>query len=644
MRKECHGKGQSEIALNMIPILRAQIIIPYDLALFREDLQKSLRDFFPFESLHLSYASDEKELEILLSKIPFSDRQRERARHHILEEKPFWDRVLNQALVPLELNGTGSFILCRITHMPKNVGTEEGSWLLGLARQVLKNSLDSIKAEAIYCKGKGIPEYVRMLIEGSPGPVNVLELSFYKWQGLSIVQIQKLLQRFFGSHDVYWAGYSEQSLWFILEGPLDNKLDLALRGCFSDFRQAKYTPRHLYLFDHIDHFSRLVNLRALATGLKAKVFSASLAGAFLNENGLGDGEFSIFSLLKPPSRVVSCIFVFSSREKRQEALSFVKDYGKTFNIGQRACFLMASSDISSLQNLRHFCIRLFSDLKKDIDSDVTAGFASPIQPLVTRDNVFFSSLLACHHAYLLGRGSMAVFDHITCNVHGDILLSWGDLTGAMACYRKGLYLQEDDVNLMNSLGTCLAEVSRLKDAEPFFKKALEVEPENEMALYNLSGIYLRQKRLEEAFKIAKKVLELKPSNIALLTRLLDILVAQKKWSEAYELSSRIQETAHSLGGRLVHTCAKVAFENGKWNEAKELLKKCLERRPDDLQSLLLLSKGFLIFEKDIDTSSLLFKKFWNKKGRVKGALKKEAMAFKKILAQKGALGLDNIRL
>lgn len=105
---------------------------------------------------------------------------------------------------------------------------------------------------------------------------------------------------------------------------------------------------------------------------------------------------------------------------------------------------------------------------------------------------------AQRHASLLGAGSVVFFDHLSLNISGDAFFDEGDYRAALRDYRRGLRLQPDDVNLINSLGVVLVECNQLRVAAQCFQGVLAREPRNFMALVNLGRVRQRLGQQDEA--------------------------------------------------------------------------------------------------------------------------------------------------
>lgn len=103
---------------------------------------------------------------------------------------------------------------------------------------------------------------------------------------------------------------------------------------------------------------------------------------------------------------------------------------------------------------------------------------------------------ALQHAAFFGPGHAVLFDALSLNVSGDIYFSDGDLPKAVLEYKRGLVCDENDVNLLNSLGVAYALLNRNSLARKTFDRVLELDEHDYMALYNL-GLGAQQRGMSE---------------------------------------------------------------------------------------------------------------------------------------------------
>ncbi len=101
---------------------------------------------------------------------------------------------------------------------------------------------------------------------------------------------------------------------------------------------------------------------------------------------------------------------------------------------------------------------------------------------------------ALRHAAFLEPGAVVAFDAVSLNISGDVYYGEGDLVRAVKEYRRGLQLDPEDGNLLNSLGVCYAQMNRRRQAVQCFQRACTCAENQFSALYNLG---MEQQLLEE---------------------------------------------------------------------------------------------------------------------------------------------------
>jgi tetratricopeptide (TPR) repeat protein/GGDEF domain-containing protein len=103
----------------------------------------------------------------------------------------------------------------------------------------------------------------------------------------------------------------------------------------------------------------------------------------------------------------------------------------------------------------------------------------------SKTNQLLNSQKALCHTAFLKDGSVVICDALSFNISGDIYYGDGDLVRAVREYKKGLLLDPEDGNLLNSLGVCYAQMDRHKAAVDCFIKACKSKDDRFMAFYNL---------------------------------------------------------------------------------------------------------------------------------------------------------------
>ncbi|MBU0943054.1 MAG: tetratricopeptide repeat protein [Proteobacteria bacterium] len=130
---------------------------------------------------------------------------------------------------------------------------------------------------------------------------------------------------------------------------------------------------------------------------------------------------------------------------------------------------------------------------KKKEQSVRAGSSSFPSADFRKSELLLNCRKALLHGSFLDPGGLVVFDAVSLNISGDVYYGDGDLVRAVKEYRRGLLLDPDNGNLLNSLGVCYAQMNRHKEAVDCFSKACKSKEDQFMALYNL-GLEQQLKR------------------------------------------------------------------------------------------------------------------------------------------------------
>ncbi|MCP4745918.1 MAG: tetratricopeptide repeat protein [Desulfobacteraceae bacterium] len=190
----------------------------------------------------------------------------------------------------------------------------------------------------------------------------------------------------------------------------------------------------------------------------------------------------------------------------------------------------------------------------------------------TASQSLINACKALDHAAFFGSSSTAIFDSLSLNISGDQFYQTGDMQNAIAEYKAALMLDQNNSNIHNSLGVCMAKLNNLTEAEKSFRSALILNPHDPMALYNLGIVHLLRKKPQNAFKLLKK---------------------------AYSLDKQTFEITYQLG--------KLLLNQGNFKTAKILLEKSIGLRKNSAPALCLLGQCLMKLEK-VTESICAFKK------------------------------------
>ncbi len=154
------------------------------------------------------------------------------------------------------------------------------------------------------------------------------------------------------------------------------------------------------------------------------------------------------------------------------------------------------------------CLALSKKIKAHLSQKcgetVSVGFAVYPTLSYSKDHILENARKAMNHADFFGADSCVAFDSVSLNISGDKFYQAGDLEGAMNEYYLALKLDENNVNVHNSLGVCYGIKEDLKNALLEFKTAIRLDPKEKMAIYNAGYIYFLKKEFATALEYFKK--------------------------------------------------------------------------------------------------------------------------------------------
>lgn len=208
----------------------------------------------------------------------------------------------------------------------------------------------------------------------------------------------------------------------------------------------------------------------------------------------------------------------------------------------------------SQEAAKALAMQIQAELAQTRIETVTIGIS--VFPLISfnRAQSLVNACKAIDHAAFFGPGSTVVFDAVSLNISGDQHYQAGDFGAAIAEYRAALRLDPANVNVLNSLGVCMAEINDLSAARESFQAALEVDPHEPMALYN-SGLVCQLEGVpDQALEWFLQAYQLDGKTFDIPFQIGKHLVDQECWNKALpflEKAAQIDATrsaAHTLLG------------------------------------------------------------------------------------------------
>lgn len=221
-----------------------------------------------------------------------------------------------------------------------------------------------------------------------------------------------------------------------------------------------------------------------------------------------------------------------------------------------------------------------------------------------RDEITECCAKALDLARLLPEPKVGVFGSLALNISADRHYSRGDLFRAVQEYEWALLADRNNANAWNSLGVCMAALSRHHDAQRYFSAALKRSPGDAAVLYNLGVIHRQLGNRRAAARRFKDCLGRNPDHNFARIRLGQIAAEAGRPAEARRLFLQAAESGDGAGTarRLL---ARLALKKGRTGEARAHLYEALRHNPQDALALCLLAGLYLDCGEDPSVAEML---------------------------------------
>lgn len=220
----------------------------------------------------------------------------------------------------------------------------------------------------------------------------------------------------------------------------------------------------------------------------------------------------------------------------------------------------------------------------------------------SREETEANALKTLEYAELLPSPHIGFMDALTLAINADKLFSQGNELGALEEYRLALLLKPGDAVILNSLGVCLAALSRYEDARANFREALANCQEASLKAqisYNLGNLFRKENDLRVARDCYHDCIKADPNHIYAWARLGQIYgkAARPKLSRVfYRRAALLAQGQPAALAMIQRQLARLEAERNRTEKAREILHDTLLRNPDDSAALLLLAQTYLADE------------------------------------------------
>lgn len=245
-------------------------------------------------------------------------------------------------------------------------------------------------------------------------------------------------------------------------------------------------------------------------------------------------------------------------------------------------------------------------LAEELGSESTLGIA--LFPFMdfSREETFYNAAKAVDHAAFFGPGSEARFDDVSLNISGDRIYQMGRTDDAIREYQRGLEINPNNTNLINSLGVCHGMANDPQKAKEVFKQAIETNPSEVMAIYNMGlvcDILGNKKRaiqyLEQASRLDDAIFEVE------LT-VGNLLFQEEKFDRALAHLARAKDL-NAKSGIPFKRMGEYYLETNQIDKAIVEFKRAIKLNPSDAASLSGLAHAFGLKETNLEIAITLAK-------------------------------------
>lgn len=216
-----------------------------------------------------------------------------------------------------------------------------------------------------------------------------------------------------------------------------------------------------------------------------------------------------------------------------------------------------------------------------------------------RSNSEAAALKALEYAQLLPEPHIGALNAKALAIDADKLFSQGEALAALAEYREAILLDPEDAGILNSLGVCLASLSRFEEARQVFQAALDKAPPSDLRAkisYNLGNLFQRENDLAQARTHYRISIKAAPGHLYAWTRLGQLYAKAGRYASSralYRHASRLARFSPDALNMIQRQLARLETESNQTEKARELLHDSLLRDPGDHASLLLLAATYL---------------------------------------------------
>ena len=270
-------------------------------------------------------------------------------------------------------------------------------------------------------------------------------------------------------------------------------------------------------------------------------------------------------------------------------------------------FALAFWGYKNKKKASQLIVSLKDKLSKSLKADILIGFSTFPFHDFSKSQTLGNAIKAADHAAFFGPNSMAPFDATTLNISGDRLYQLDKLEMAMEDYQKGLEIEPDNINLINSLGVCFGVMGKLNMAKLEFEKAMKINPDELTVIYNIGLLYQIEGDIDKAILYLQKAHGSKLSVFEVELLLGHLLIKKKHHEQAIphlEKASRINPKS----GLTFRMKGEIYLEENRPEKAGLEFNTAIKLNPGDAASLSGYAKSLELQGRNLNIALTLAKK------------------------------------
>ncbi len=256
-------------------------------------------------------------------------------------------------------------------------------------------------------------------------------------------------------------------------------------------------------------------------------------------------------------------------------------------------------EYSDRKNNRKTVQNIKNHLSRTCKAPVAIGIAEFPFLDFTKKDTFYNAVKALDHSAFTGDDNLVFFDAVSLNISGDRLYHIGRTKDAAEEYRKGLEIEKDNINLLNSLGVCFGMMKKLEMANEEFQKAMDIDDREIMAVYNTGLVYEIKNDTEKALEYFIKASAINDEIFEIELGTGKQFYRTKKFAEALvHLKKAVK--LNPVSSAPFRIMGDIFLEKAQYTKAAAAYKKAIKINPDDPFSLSGLGAAFEKQDKNLD--------------------------------------------